>query len=140
MEKTFKKPVYFGSVLIIDDKEIDLYITKRILLKNKITLKVFTETSSNSALHFLNRTEIFPELIFLDFQMSEEDGLDFLESYQELPKEKRKNTRIIVLSAYVNYLEKRMEDIKIHPLVSGLLQKPFLVQNLTDIQNALLKN
>ena len=121
-----------NSVLIVDDNEIDIYIAKKILRRKSAVKQIFSETSVQSAIHFLKKESILPEYILLDFNMPCKDGLDFLDEYEKLEERIRKSTKVILISAYVDYLEERLEKVKSHPLLSGFVQKPFTLEGLAQ--------
>ena len=60
----------FEKVMIIDDNNIDLYITKRLIIKTNFGKKVLEFVDANEALNYLedNQDNIsqMPQIIFID--------------------------------------------------------------------------
>ena len=130
---TKDKPMKLRSVLIIDNEEIDLFISKRVLVMDDFADNVYTETSVRSALHFLKTTKDIPELILVDLKMDDMDGLDFLNEFQKLPKNINEKCKVVLLSAYINYYDYEVMQIKQHKYSSGVLEKPLNVVELFEM-------
>ena len=70
------------EILLIDDNDIDNYINKLIVAKEKVVEKITIKNSPIDALQYLRSKEgEFPELIFLDIKMPEMDGFGFLDEF-----------------------------------------------------------
>ena len=130
---TNKKAMKLKSVLIIDDEEIDLFISKRVLSMNDFAENVYTETSVRSALHFLKNTAHIPELILVDFKMDDMNGEDFLNEFQKFPKQITEKCKVVLLTAYLSKYEDKVKQIKLHKHSSGLLEKPLNIGELVDL-------
>jgi len=98
-------------ILLIDDNTIDNYINKVIISKAKIAHLITTKNSGLEALAFLTSLHAsgksFPEIIFLDLQMPEMDGFQFLDQYTKFSEEAKKNSTIYMLTSSNN-----PEDVK----------------------------
>ena len=123
-----------NEILLIDDNYIDNFINKTILTREKIAETITVKLSPIEALDYLtNKTDPFPELIFLDIKMPQMDGFEFLEAFENLSEKQKEKCRIIMLSSSNN-----MEDIetaKKNPYVLEYLIKPLDSSKL----NALLE-
>ncbi len=85
-----------GSVLIIDDDEVDRYLLKRLLKEAKFSFDVFEADDGSSALDFLkNPSEKItgksspfpPTIIFLDINMPIMRGPEFLDNFAKVRSE-----------------------------------------------------
>src|ERR1700722_3705811 len=100
MEHKYKK------VMVIDDNEIDLYIAEVVMGTTKFAEKVVCMKSGKEALEYLkplfSDPEEIPNLIFLDINMPEMTGFEFLDEYQHLPENIRKKCIIMMLTTSLN--------------------------------------
>lgn len=96
MEYKYKK------AMVIDDNQIDLYIAEMIMATTKFAEKVICVSSAKEALAYLKplyeSPEELPSLIFLDINMPEMTGFDFLNEYQHLPENIRQKCIIMMLT------------------------------------------
>ena len=70
------------NVLVIDDNSTSIYILKRILFKTGYDIELFTAVEGEEALGFLqNEEQTYPDLIFVDINMPQMDGWEFIEGY-----------------------------------------------------------
>lgn len=88
----------FNHVLLVDDDYVSNFIADHLLSKLDVCDNVSFCRNGDEALKFLNETEDFPELIFLDINMPVMDGFEFIETFKDLNLDKNK-TRIIIYTA-----------------------------------------
>ena len=116
----------FKSVMVIDDDEINNFLCERIIIQTDFAEQVVTSQSGLQALQQLTKLvengSIFPSIIFLDINMPEMNGWQFLDEYKKLDDVIRKNSKIYMLSSsvYSNDIEKAQK----HLLVVDYLTKP----------------
>jgi CheY-like chemotaxis protein len=127
------------KVLVIDDSEIQLFMTKHILLKNYVCECVEIFDFASSALEYLNsiqdRPGEFPEMILLDVSMPEMDGFGFLERYPELSHVLVDACSIVMLTSSTNKSDH--ERAMGYPYVKGYLNKPFGMESLEALVESL---
>lgn len=124
-------------VLLIDDSLIDNYINKLIVTKSEIFDLVTVMDSAIDALEFLTKLVLtgqpFPELIFLDVQMPEMNGFEFLEEYDKFPKDITEKSSINMLSSSKNTADiKRAGDC--HHVIN-FFSKPLKAEMLVKRQS-----
>jgi CheY-like chemotaxis protein len=126
-----KTPKYkYNKVLLIDDNELDNFINEKIIESAHFAKKVYVNTSSKSALEFLNNIEllgeqsagIFPELIFIDLNMPIIDGFQFINYLKSMTGENIKKCKMVILTSSVHPDDRKMAN-KISPDIV-FLNKP----------------
>jgi CheY-like chemotaxis protein len=120
MEYKYKK------VMIIDDNEIDLYIAEMVMATTKFAEKVICINSAKEALTYLKplyeRPDELPELIFLDINMPEMNGFEFLNEYRHLPENIRKKCIIMMLTTSLDEDDRKQAEE--NQFVKRFLNKP----------------
>lgn len=116
-----------NHILLIDDNEIDNYISKNMIMRFEIAQKITVKNSGIEALQFLKNectvAEDFPDIIFLDIRMPEMNGFEFLDEYAKLPSDLISQCDLYMLSSSSND-----EDLKLaseNPYVKRYFTKPF---------------
>jgi CheY-like chemotaxis protein len=122
-------------ILLIDDNEIDNYITKQLLTKHRVAESITTKQSAMDALEYLNslmvQSQSFPEVIFLDISMPEMDGFGFLNVYDSYPELIKTGCSIIMLSSSQNPDD--INKAKNNPYVRKYIQKPLTNAVLMEV-------
>jgi len=96
----------FGKVMVIDDNNIDLYITSRMILKNHFALELLQYYTATEALEYLSQNQdnatAWPDIIFTDLYMPIMSGFEFMESFSRLPGALKAHCRTFVLSSSID--------------------------------------
>lgn len=123
-----------NNIMLIDDDEIHSNLCYELILKSGITQAVSIFNDAEEALQFIRdntaRPEALPDLIFLDINMPFMDGWEFLDAYESVKPEIKKEIVLILLtsSVYKNDIEKAkqyksvVEYIKTPISISKLLE------------------
>jgi CheY-like chemotaxis protein len=114
---------------LVDDDYINNFLTERLLRKSSIAREVKAVRNGEEALTYLNEEKNkFPDLILLDIQMPEMDGIGFLKNFKKMILDKK--SRVILLTGSVHPEEVRtLEMLGYHDLI----QKPFSEEKLYQI-------
>lgn len=129
---SFNSP--YNQVVIIDDTDVDLFISKKIIEAAKFANTVITFKSGKDALSDLeSRTKQqvnWPEIFFIDIRMPEMDGFEFIENVKALvPKDNPPK--------FVLYSTEITDDIRLsagrNRLIHKVLRKPFTVEDLRGL-------
>ena len=123
------------SFIIIDDAELDLYVTQKFLERINKDLIVKTFQSAGEALELIRENTqedaLLPTIILLDMQMPVMNGFKFVEEFEKLPDEIKKNYMIIIvtiLSSKRNPNE--IYRILSHGTVNNIIEKPLTKEKL----------
>ena len=108
------------KIFLIDDNDIDLLISRKLLHKYDETITVQQFKEPRQALKELVRTPYdLPDIIFLDLNMPVMSGWDFLDSLTTLVQEP---ITIYLLTSSLD--DRDREKAKKYPIVQGYLTKP----------------
>ncbi len=91
-----------NHILLIDDDDAVGLIITAVLSKTNIVKKFKFSSSGPDALEFLKQSEEqndFPEAVFVDLNMPEMDGYEFILIYESLYFEKYPLTKVIVVTS-----------------------------------------
>lgn len=122
--------------LLVDDDPITSYLNRKLLEKLDVTDRVMVALNGEEALQVLaaecaGASLTCPALIFLDINMPQMNGFDFLDAYQQLPLAKRRVIVIVMLTTSVHPHD--LQRLQALP-VAGFLTKPL---NLAKVQQVL---
>ncbi len=118
------------EVWLIDDSVIDNYINTRLLEKSSFSTSIKSFESSVIALETLkkrfNEGLSFPDWVFLDLNMPELSGFDFLASLKNfnLEEDPKNHIKVAILSSTIDeYEKKRSLELGGHCFISKPLRK-----------------
>lgn len=121
-------------ILVDDDSTMNLVHSTTIKHHNK-NAEVMEFKSSLHALEFLKTAvqsdDELADYIFLDINMPEINGFEFLETFETLPKEKTKHTKIFMITSSLDLRDR--EKAFGFDAVFGFICKPITVRTLTEI-------
>jgi CheY-like chemotaxis protein len=132
--------VLIHNILIIDDNEMDNYISERLLKKHRIADEVTVRTSALDGLHYLDELQrtakYFPEVILLDVNMPAMDGFEFLETFSHYPRKLINKSCVIVLSSSSD--PKDIHKAKRSRFVKDYFIKPLTTEKIETISKLCL--
>lgn len=121
------------KVLIAEDNEVNKLLAKRMLEHWGLTYK--TAHNGFEVLDLINAEDF--DVILMDIQMPDKNGIDATKEIRNLPDEKKKNIPIIALTA--NALkgeEKKYEEVG----MNDFLTKPFKEKELFEVLQRVMNN
>lgn len=124
------------KVLMIDDNELDLLISRKLISKQDSSLKFTEYNSAATALNFLkNQESIDFDIILLDLNMPEMNGWEFLDEYQNL---NASNADVYILTSSLDTRDKYKS--KEYEVVKGYFDKPLKYNYITEIVQQYTQN
>lgn len=127
------------KVLFLDDREMDNMLNKLMVREDHLPFDAVYITSGEEALEYLNdqNDEDFPELIFIDINMPDMNGYEFVEAYnatlRSLPK--AANTKLVFLTASVSDSDK--QKALAMPNITAFYNKPISTAVYQNLQQYL---
>lgn len=129
-------PSQSNTVMLIDDNEIDNYVSERVLKTSGFAKNVFVHTSAKSAIEFLRNIELSaefpialsPDYILLDLNLPFLDGFYFLDEFESLSNSTKSKTKIVILSCSIHPTDR--EKAKKYEYVADFFLKPILKEDL----------
>lgn len=126
-----------SRVLIIDDDPIHQRIVQIMIAKHHIYDDYISFTEAEKALEFLNQQadhkELLPDVILLDLNMPVVDGWDFLEAFEKIAGNLKKEIRIFIVTSSVD--EKDKQKSHDFTMVKGFISKPLSTEMIRDTLN-----
>lgn len=125
-----------SNILLVDDDEVYLFITKRILNSLSKTLIVNEFTDGEKAIDYIGTCQInrldLPDIILLDINMPFLDGWGFLTKFKQLkPSLKTQDVNIYLVSSSNDPADiKRAQDFED---ITGYVVKPVFEEKLEEI-------
>jgi CheY-like chemotaxis protein len=121
------------TILLIDDNKIDNFFHERVIRKFDKDIRVTSLQSAAKALKYLTSlpSDELPDLIFLDINMPEMDGWEFLEEYNKLDYICKKCVIVIMLSTSEDP-EDKMRALK-QGIATDFKSKPLTQEMLREI-------
>ena len=122
-------------VLLVDDDAVNNYLTERLLKKLGLCRKIKTSNNGEEALLYLAKyccqfEDGYPQLILLDYKMPEMNGIEFMESFNQINFNSSSKAKVVVLTSSENPLDKE----KLEALgVDAYLIKPLTEEKLLSV-------
>ncbi len=122
----------YEIIMLIDDNPMDNFINKRMIESCGFAAEVICFESAIEALSHLEKKESLPSLIFLDINMPEMNGFEFLDAFEKLNTTIHEQCKVLMLSTSENF--KDLNRANKNRFVSKFLNKPLSVNVLKAIK------
>lgn len=123
------------SIFLIDDDPIFVYLTRRIIASIDRQCRINEFTDGELAIRYLreisDKTELLPDIIFVDISMPVMDGWEFLNEYSLLRPAIKKDIALFIVSSSISPQE--VERSKNYTAVIDFLIKPLERGKIVEI-------
>lgn len=120
------------NILLVDDDDVFNFVHKRIIERIDKSAEVSVLNSSRSALDFLTEAKSnFPDFIFLDINMPEMNGFEFLDACAQLPLTIQARMKVIFVTSSLNDAD--VVKANSYPMVVGFHDKPLNAEVIRSI-------
>ena len=124
--------------LLVDDDATTNYLNRKLLEKLDVTDQVLVALNGEEALQVLRAqcteaSRTCPALVFLDINMPQMNGFEFLRAYEQLPLPQRGAVVIVMLTTSLHPQD--LERLQQFP-VAGFLSKPLNKDKVNDVLQA----
>lgn len=117
---------------LIDDDPIINLVHKRIIQKVEDTAAIDIFISGIKALEYFKASDCLPQIVFLDINMPEMNGFEFLDELLKDKNIKKEGLSIYILTSSLN--NKDRETAKRYPILKGYLSKPLNVEAMLNLK------
>ncbi|MES1222507.1 MAG: response regulator [Bacteroidota bacterium] len=122
----------YECIMLVDDNSIDNFINKQLVESCGFASEVMVCQSAKEGLQHLMGGKNLPQVIFLDINMPDMSGFEFLEAFQQLPEMIKHHCRIVMLSSSESF--KDLNRANKSPYVRKFLNKPLTADILAAIK------
>ena len=128
------------SFIIIDDSELDCFVTQKFLERSNKSLTINTFQDAEDALKIIresrNKKSKRPTIVLLDLLMPGMSGFKFVEEFEKFPAEIQKMYRIIILTVLSsNSHPIDINRVLTNGIVSAVIEKPLTKEKLISLLN-----
>ena len=126
------------SFIIIDDSELDCFVTKKFLERTNKNFSIETFHNAEQALQGISENQNeggkLPTIILLDLQMPRMNGFKFVEEFEKLSPEIQKNYIIIILTVLSPARDpNNLHRIFTYKKISSIVEKPLTNEKLISL-------
>jgi len=132
-----EKPL--GTVMLIDDEQVDQMMYKRILKRSGLAGELISYTYAEEALDYLMH-DATPsvDLILLDINMPRMTGFEFLKKAQDVLGPEFESSVVIMLTTSLNPQDRTMAES--FASVKGYISKPLHLADVEGLARIVTKN
>ncbi len=125
-------------ILLVDDDRAFNFLNEKIIEFEKFAAKVSSFVDAREAVDMLKQLQEtnppgFPDFIFLDINMPEMDGWEFMEHFKQLNDEVKGKCKVFILTSSLNPID--IEKSKTYSEIKGFASKPLTTEILNFIRS-----
>lgn len=122
------------NILLVDDDSIANFLIEKVVAQTGLANAIYKALNGQEALNvfdqYINHLIDLPQVVLLDLNMPIMNGFEFLQAFQSLDFEGKKNVMIIVVSSSSNPLD--IERVKSMG-IKHYLTKPISAESIRNI-------
>lgn len=122
-------------ILIIDDDEINNFIAARLINKIPVKTDIHTRLNGLEGLNYIKENliaqENLPDIIFLDINMPIMNGWEFLDEFESLKSQIKKDVCVNMLSSSV--YNDDITKAQMYTTVNKFISKPLTVDKIKEL-------
>jgi len=124
------------NIFLIDDDPIVNIISKKIIEKTEFAEKIEIFTNAGNALKeleekFKNDINDLPQIVFLDINMPGKNGWDFLDEFEKMCDEIKKNRKVYMLTSSIDPSD--VKKSQSYETVKDFIVKPLTKEKLSKL-------
>lgn len=125
------------NFIVVDDSKLDCFIAEKVIKNLGRSEAVNTFMQATDALQHITALSEngFRTVLFVDIQMPMMNGFEFVEEFDKLPADKRKNYIVFMLSSSIN--ENDIARVKSYPTIKKFINKPLTGSTISVILDTL---
>lgn len=127
------------TAIIVDDSKVDRFLSAAVIKSYAFAEKVESFSCVSDGLSYLKTLDMssssFPLVIFLDLNMPELDGFDFLDGFLKMPESFRKQCHIIMVSSTTSKTD--LDRVTKYSAIRRFYSKPLSIKMLSEINEIL---
>lgn len=121
--------------IVIDDSKLDCFIAEKIIRNTGRSETIKSFVQATDALEFITNSPVAADdlktILLVDIHMPLMNGFEFVEAFEKIPKERKDNYIIYVLSSSIN--ENDLNRVRYYSSVKQFLNKPLTSNTLTTL-------
>lgn len=123
------------NACIVDDDDIFRFILKKHLMSQGLAENILSFENGKEAMAYINgnrdKTDLLPDVIFLDINMPVMNGWDFITAYRQVMSTLSKQAPVIMVSSSVD--DRDISKAEGSEIISEYITKPISKSTVVDL-------
>jgi CheY-like chemotaxis protein len=121
----------FKTCLLIDDNYIDNFVTRKILEGSNFAETIVVVRTATEAINSLRDGLVKPDVIFVDVRMPMMGGFEFLDEYEKIDLDNKKDIKIYMLSSSLDPTDMKKSSDNKH--ITQFIHNPLTQKAIEDL-------